>query len=173
MPQKRHRKSRRRGGKLVGIPFAVDLSLSTLGNGLVLSANTTTNAFGEDFFLTSVEGVVSLSNVTVDEGPITVGFAHSDLSDGEIQEALDAQVMNPDDIIAKERSRRPVRQVGVFHTNESEENLNDGNPKKMPMKFSIGNGFFLDMWARNRSGSTLTTGAKVSIDGTIFGRWQR
>ncbi len=174
MARRRRRKSKNRSG-FVAIPFSGSLALSTLGNGAALSANLLGAVFGEDIFIISVDIMFSMDTLTSGEVPIIVGLSHSDLSDTEIVEALVAELTDPDDIIAKERARRPVRKVGAFVVENSAGDiaLNDGKPIRQKVKFSVGDGHNLDMFAFNNSGATLTTGAIVSFDGTIYGRWQR
>ncbi len=172
MANKSNRRRGRRSG-FVAIPFQAVLNLGTLNTDLVLAADALGNALGEDLFVISIACDTALRGLTAGEGPITIGFAHSDLSVTEIAEALVAEVSDPDDIIAKERARRPVRRHGTFSGLATEEALDNGQTKKTTMKFSIGDGHNISCWAQNRSGANLTTGGSVVFDGTIFGRWQR
>ncbi len=107
------------------------------------------------------------------ENPISVGFSHSDLSVTEVLEALKADLSSPDDIIARERARRPVRRVGNFAGPDVNQRLNDGKKIRQKIGFSVGDGFDLDAWFWNRSGAVLATGTVIDVDGTIYGRWQR
>ena len=104
------RKNRR---NFVAIPFQTKINVGTPNNGDVVSVAAFT--LGEDLFHISVEGSWTRIGGTAGEGPILVGYAHGDLTDIEIGEALDASLSDPDDIIAKEKSRRPVRRAGNFH----------------------------------------------------------
>ncbi len=88
-------------------------------------------------------------------------------------EALKADLSSPDDIIAKERARRPVRRTGVFNGLSVNESIGDGLNVRQKIKFSVGDTFDLDAWFWNRSSGALTTGAVIDCDGTIYGRWQR
>ncbi len=129
--------------------------------------------FGEDIFVISVDSTWNIRTLTAGEVPIVVGFAHSDLTVTEIAEALQAELTDPDDIIAKERSRRPVRTVGSFGENAVDMSLNDGKMLRQKIKFSVGDGHSLDLFAFNRSGGSLTTGALIELTGVLYGRWQR
>ncbi len=131
------------------------------------------NPFGEDIFVISIDGQWAMLDHTGGEGPIEVGFSHGDLSTTEIAECLVAELTDPDDIIQKERSRRPVRRAGTFHGLQAVETLNDGKPIRTQMKISIGNGHDVGIWAANRDAATLTTGTVIVCDGTLYGRWQR
>ncbi len=169
----RPRKNFRRKG-FVAIPFSATLALSTTADGAVLSGPLMA-AFGEDIFVISVDIQFVIISLTAGQVPIMVGFAHGDLSDTEIAEALGAELTDPDDIIARERARRPVRRVGnlVGDVNAVDLFLNGGVPVRQSIKMSIGDGHTLNMWAQNRTGATLTTGAILKAEGTMFGRWQR
>ncbi len=158
----------------VAIPFNSSIALSTLANNTVLSTALFGSAFGEDIFIISIDSTWHIDALTDGQGPIDVGFAHSDLTVDEVSEALSAELTDPDDIIQKERARRPVRRSGIFHGKVGgNESLNDGKPIRTKMKFSVGDGHQINFWQQNLSGATLTTGATVRVSGTIFGRWQR
>ncbi len=167
MATKRRRKSR----NFVAIPFDQQLALATLNDNIVLSASTI-GVLTEDLFVISVDATWSLRGHTATEGPIEVGFAHGDLTDTEIAEALDASVLDPSDIIAGERARRPVRRSGKFSGLSTEEVLANGEQIRTKCKFTIGSGKNFDLWASNRSGANLTTGTIVEVQGTIYGRWR-
>ena len=132
-------------------------------------------SLGEDLFCISVDTTLSLRGIAAGEGPLTVGVAHGDLSIAEIVEALDANLTSPDDIIARERSRRPVRRIGIFAAQETGESqiLNGGIVLRTKLRFSVGNGHDVSFWIRNQSGAALTTGGFLETHGTLFGRWQR
>ena len=164
---------RRRDKNFVAIPYSASLALSTLVNNSALAIALMSAVFGEDIYIVSIDWLVSIRTLTAGEGPLVFGFAHGDLSVGEITEALDAEVINPDDIIAKERARRPVRRAGIFSALSTEETLNNGNITRAKILFSVGETFNINAWVRNQSGGTLTTGAVFEIMGTLYGRWQR
>ncbi len=170
MPPKR-RKSRRSRG-FVAIPFFTEITLSTLAQNTALAQALLT--LGEDLYALSIDCLWSLKGLTPGEGPVSVGFAHGDLTVAEITETLDASVSDPDDIIAKERARRPVRRAGLFSGIAATENLNNGVPVRTKLRFSVGDGHSINAFAVNRSGAApLTTGGIVVLAGTIYGRWQR
>ncbi len=162
---------RRRRRPITVINFTASFSLSTLVADVVISTGVLT--FGEDFFAVSVDGNWALDEGDATEGPLEVGWAHGDLSVTEIGEALDSELTDPDDIIQKERSRRPVRRAGKFPVLSTNEVLNDGTPLRTRLKYSIGDGHSLVVWARNRSGANLTGSQRITCDGKLYGRWQR
>ncbi len=151
-------------------PIEDQLSLSTLANGIVLAGNLTTFGVTEAYCI-SADVQYTLDGLTPNEGPIDVGLSTSDLTVTEIVEQLTAQPTSKSDIIAMERSRRPVRKAGSFAGQSANESLNDGKPIRTRLKFMLAEGKELVLWARNRSGGTLTTGATVTVTGTLFMRW--
>ncbi len=170
--KKNNRRNAKNRRNFVAIPFTAQITLSTLAS-VTAILTTTIATLAEDLFIISVDALWSLRDLTPGEGPIEVGFAHDDLTVAEVQEALNAELVDPDDIITRERARRPVRRVGIFSGLGESETLNDGRVLRQAIKFMIGDGHTLNCYALNRSGATLTTGAIVHINGTIFGRWQR
>ncbi len=174
MPKAQRPKRGRNRRGFVAIPFSGSISLSTLTNGTVVESDLFSATLGEDLYCISIDGLWSIRDLTPGEVPIHVGYSHDDLAVGEIAEALDAELTDPDDIIARERARRPVRACGVFARGVvADMEINDGKMLRTPLRFSAGDGHNVAMWARNRSGATLTTGAVVTCDGVLYGRWQR
>lgn len=169
---KRRRGTRRSRRNFVAIPFSKQLALSTLGNDIVLSGDAIT--FGEDIYCISVDMSVTIKGQTGGEMPLQVGVCHGDLTVSEIAENLVAELSDPDDIIQYERARRPVRKYGKLAPPDGNPwPMNDGKEIRRKLGFSIGDGHSLDVWVQNLSGATLTTGALVDFDGTLYGRWQR
>ncbi len=173
MPPKGKSRKRRSSKNFVAIPFAGSLALVTLADGAALIGDLFNNALGEDLFIISIDGAWAIRGLTATEGPISVGYSHGDLTAAEVVEALDAELTDPDDIIQKERARRPVRYVGRFPGLNTNEVLNNGNRSRTTLKFSVGDTFKPSFFARNQSGGTLTTGAIVEVEGVLYGRWQR
>ncbi len=175
MPYKKRYTSRKRNRSrnFVAIPFENEIPLGTLLDQTVVKATTTPN-LGEDLYVLSVDGAWTLKGSTEGESALAVGYAHDDLNVTEILEALTAELTDPDDIIAKERARRPVRKVGAFvNSVDSSKVLNNGVNIRTKIRISIGDGHALAFYAFNKSGATLTTGAIIQLSGVIYGRWQR
>lgn len=167
----RRGRGRRRG--FVAIPFHASVGLGTLADNTVSIEDLFGQPFGEDIFVISVDAYWALHNHTAGQGPIEVGYAHGALTTSQIAQNLDAELTDPDDIIVKEYSRRPVRKAGMFNGLNTEEVLNNGNAIRTTVKISIGDGEDLSFWAKNLADTTLTTGTVLNCDGTLFGRWQR
>ncbi len=172
MPKKKYKKFNRKN--FVSIPFSSFITLGTLADSTVILADLLGNALGEDLFIISIDCVWTIRGLTGSEVPIDFGFAHDDLSITEVLEALTAELTDPDDIIQKERARRPVRRAGAFNVGSvTNIAINDGNNVRTKMRFSVGDSHNISGWARNLSGATLTTGAIIQMNGVIYGRWQR
>jgi len=171
---KRHYKTNPRkrghGGRFQAIPFNANTALSTLADGTVLT--TVLTALVQDFFAVSADVSVSFRGRTDTEGPLQFGFANSDLSLVEIGEALDASPSSESDIIARERIRRPVRRIGRVSPALADQSWNDGNPKRVQLRFNLANSLEVNGWVRNQSGANLTTGAIIEWQGTIYGYWR-
>ena len=155
------------------IPFSSANTLLTLASGATLKSNLLAGSFLEDIFVISIDCLWTIRGATTDQGPIVVGYAHGDLSNQEITDSLDANLLEPDNIIQRERSRRPVRRAGVFPLQNDDEVINNGVPLRTRCKFSVGSGHALVAWARNQGGGALSTGAVVESQGMLWGRWQR
>ncbi len=154
------------------IPFESATQLSTLADDTVLTNGLFT--LGEDLFVISIDAVWSIDDLTLAQAPISVGWSHGDLSVTEVREALVAETTDPDDIIANEQARRPVRKAGAFSGAATSEILNDGKPIRTKFKRSVGDGHLLRFWAWNNSGAALqTTDPLLTVVGNIYGRWQR
>ncbi len=162
---------RRRSRNFVAIPFDATLALATLADATVLEGPVVT--FGEDIYIMSIDCTWAWHTHTTGEGPYNVGWAHGDLTVTEVAEALNAEVTDPDDIIAAERARRPVRRAGAFSGVGTEEVLNNNVPIRTKCKFVVGNDHSISIWVQNRSGGPTTTGTQVIITGVIYGRWIR
>ncbi len=174
MPPYKKRRQKRSNKNFVAIPFDASITLGTLAAGGVIATDIFGTVLGEDLFVLSIDGLWSSQGHTSGEGPIHVGFAHDDYTGPEIAENLGAELTDPDDKIAQERSRRLVRKSGVFMQDAATpQTLNHGTSIRNKLKFSVGDGHNVSAWALNNSGATLTTGTVIRIVGTLYGRWQR
>ncbi len=160
---------------LIGVPVNVpDFALGALADEVVIANDLVTGDSSNQrrIYWTSFKGYITSDNVTLGQGPIEIGCAHSDLSVAEIAEALDAANVSLDDITARERARRPVRSWGVFTARDITEWLNNSVRADQCFKigFSTGEDFEPVIWARNHSGGALTTGGVVNAFGKLWGR---
>ncbi len=152
------------------------MSLATLADEIVLAGAIGLN-FGEDIYCLSVDCAWSWDTLTpADTGPLVVGWAHGDLTVGEILEAITAELTDPDDIIARERSRRPVRTVGQLRSDGVATQVilpRSGEMSRTKLKFSIGDGHILNFWVMAHDPAGLTGGSLLRVHGVLYGRWQR
>ncbi len=147
-------------------------ALGTLA-GQALVSGTVSDTLGEVSTITSIVCRYSMRSYTPadDDGPILVGFAHADYSDAEIEEVIEiADSWNRANKIDLERSRRLVRQVGVFAPSANDplapQVLNDGKPIKTKLNWTMQSGQTLKFWAYNLGSSALaTTVPDVFING--------
>ncbi len=163
------RKRRNRNRNFVAIPFQVELAVTNLNAGSVVEAGILTTT--EDLFVISIDAMASLEAHTPGEGPIEWGYGHQDLTATEMSEALSAEQLTPEDIIANERGRRPVRRGGTFTGLNTAEVLNDGKTIRTKFRRAVGERG-LSVYALNLDSNTLTAGSLINLNGTIYGRWQ-
>ena len=173
MPPNRSKRYTRNRRNFQAIPFQRQIAVTALADEGVAVASLLSDVFGTDVFIISMDATWSLRDFETGKGPLPVGIAHGDLSVAEIQEATQAQVLDPDDIIQVERARRPVRKIGAFKGDIADDVINNGNMIRTRVKFPIGSGHSLNDWIENKSGGTLTTGSQLEIDGTLYVRWLR
>ncbi len=152
------------------IPINTTAALGTLASGALDESAVT--QLTDDFWVQSVDVSITLRDATAGEGPLSFGFANSDLTTAEIIESIDSSPTHRSDIIARERARRPVRRVGQFAVLSGAEVHNDGKEERVTIKMYLAEGDELSFWTRNNSGATLTTGAVISLVGKIYGEWR-
>ncbi len=117
----------------------------------------------------SIDGTWSIHDLTPGEGPIDFGVAHSDYSVAEILQALSSNAgWAPTDLIEMEQSRRLVRLIGTFSGQDANETFNDGKPKRTKLRWPFRANQNMVMFAVNRSGAALTTGAVLEVAGKAY-----
>ncbi len=170
----KRKRSRSSGRNFVAIPFAGSLALGTLADDSVISVQITVGEFTDDLFVMSTDIRFGVNGHTGGEGPILLGLSHSDYTVAEIIEAIDVELLGKGDKIEQERARRLVRKLGIYDVGATTEAVTiskDEIGKRHKLKWPIGIGNSIDLWARNKSGASLTTGQIVSFTGTLYGRW--
>ncbi len=101
------------------------------------------------------------------EGPVIVGYAHSDYTITEIKESIEASAsIDPGRKIEREKANRLVRLVGALSPDE--DSLNDGRPVKTKLNWLIAPGDEVNAFAYNDSSAVLTTGAIIHPTGTLW-----
>ncbi len=143
-----------------------ELAIGTLTTDTALTVGMT-SASPNKYRCISVDVVWSLSALTANEGPLTVGYAHSDYSTTEIKECMEAAgALDQGNKIAQEQANRLVRVIGTL---DSElEQLNQGAPLKTKLNWLIGIGDVVNAFVFNEQTGTLTTGASLKISGNMW-----
>ncbi len=158
---------RRRRFSLRGVRITPELALSTLASDTALASGLTGNG-DAPYRCMSIKQVWTLSGLTAGEGPVTVGFAHSDYTVTEIKECLEAQAsVSAGNMVVREQADRKVRVVGVLGP-EANSQLNDGKPISTKLNWLIPVGIEVRMFAFNESTASLTTGAVLNGVGRMW-----
>lgn len=169
--RQRMARKRRSGRRLLKGVIDEAMSLGTIANAVAVSQiyDETVN---ERTYVISQESTYSIRNAAANEGPVIVGFAHSDYSTAEIEEYIEnAGAWNEGDQVAQEVSRRKIRIVGALTANVSsggDISLNDGNPIKTKVGWVLTQGQSLQQFAYNNSGAALTTGSDLVMMGHVW-----
>lgn len=163
MARKNYGKSGR-AFRLRGVPVSPETTMGTLASKIVLVTTLTGNADGA-YRAISVDGSWAWVAPTAGEGPITVGYAHSDYSITEIKESIEAgAAISIGDKVNQEKANRLVRKVGVV---QSGQQLNNGDPIKTRLNWLIPIGKSVNTFAYNE-GANLTTGSSLHMNGTMW-----
>ncbi len=124
------------------------------------------------FRIMKTEYWIDYGNKTTAEGPITVGFAVHH-SEGEVEEAIEADPQNSADMVLNATAKRPVWPL------ETIPQSGTGSPSDLvPMRsfnprWSCIEGKNAFWWAYNRDDAALTTGGVVNIFAKHYGVWLR
>ncbi len=141
------------------------LALSTLASATLIG-DTWDDTVNERTLVTSIVANWMLDDATVNEGPIVFGVAHADYTDAEIEAWIETlNTWNEGNLISKEIANRKIRQIGTFSLAESDEQFNNGLPVKTKLNWVILQAQGLRMWAYNRGGAVMTTGAVLRAEG--------
>ncbi len=127
------------------------------------------NVVSESTLIMSIDTTWAYSDHTAGEGPLVFGVNHSDYSSAEVDAWFEATgSWNEADLVAKEVNSRLIRILGQFAGGLTEEVFNDGKSKRTKLNWRLSTGQTLDYWVRNRSGTTLTTGTVVKVNGIAW-----
>ncbi len=163
----KHKSGRRRSKILKGNVDEAMALLTLANNSLV--ADAFDESVNERTFIISIDATYALRTLTPGEGPIVFGVAHSDYTAAEIEEVIEnAGSWNEGDLVSQETARRKVRIIGQFEGQLANEDFNDGVKLKTTLKWILLQGQTIDLWAYNRSGAALTTGAFLICSGHVW-----
>ncbi len=158
---------KRRGRRYKGyrkLPFNTDVAGGTVAEDDV-TVTVIATVLTEERRILSIEASYAMEGLASTDGPIVYGVAHSDYTAAEIEESLEAAgSWDEGDLVAQERAKRLVRQIGVF--TDEETALNDGQPFKTRLNWRIAMGDTLQFWLWNR-GIQLTTGMEIKASGHL------
>ena len=154
------------------LPFTESAAVGAVSTGEV-SATALTDTVEETTRISSVVATYAIRDFTIDEGPITFGWAHSDYTNAEIEEALEANASwDFGDKVAREHADRLVRVVGGFDLSDiGGEKFADGKLVKTKLNWRLSEGDTLKSWVYAKGGG-LSTGGILSIQGHANG-WVR
>ncbi len=115
-----------------------------------------------------MDGIWTLDNLPSGDGPVVVGYAHSDYSVTEIKEALEAgSSISVGNMVSQEHANRLVRKVGTFV--EAEAPLNNGMPIKTRLNWLIPIGKEVNVFAFNdHAADALATGSILTFNGNMW-----
>ncbi len=172
---KQGRRRRPRGTYIKG-NVDEQLALSTLGAKTLISA-VFDEVLAETARISSLVASWSMQEFTVasGDGPITVGIAHSDYTDIEIEQFIEnAGSWNLGSKVQNEISKRLIRKVGTFRASGPGGSsfdptvLNLGNPITTKLNWRMITGDSLKLWAYNMGSSALaTTDPQVFVQGHV------
>ncbi len=159
----------RRRYSLRRVRVTPELPLLTLGSDTAIVTGVT-GAGTTDYRVISIKVVWALKSFTAGQGPITVGYCHSDYTVTEIKECLESAASIAQGLkIEQERANRLVRVVGTLG-GEANTRLNDGRPIKTRLNWLMaeGGGNALNIFAFNEATGALTTGSVLTIVGDMY-----
>ncbi len=169
MPTKRRTYRRRRAYNLRRVRINTELPLSTLASDTALKVGLT-GASDITYRAITLKGTWTLKGLTQGEGPITVGYAHSDYSVAEIKECIESFAsISPGLKIEQERANRQIRVVGTF-SSEVNSSLQDGRLIKTRLNWLLpeGGGSEVVMFAFNEQTTAISTGSTVNFNGNMW-----
>ncbi len=168
MPKKSYTRRRKRVFNLRRVRTTPAIALSTLASAVAVKLGMT-GAAPNTYRAVSVSQVWDIIGMTGGEGPILVGYAHSDYTVTEIKEAIESSAsIDPGLKIEQEKSNRLIRIVGQL--DQQTNNLNDGKPLKTRLNWLISPGDEVSIFAYNDGAAALTTGAVVKSSGNLWVR---
>ncbi len=164
---KHPKRSGKRRYSLRRVRVTPELPLLTLASDTVIK---TVTVGSSDIAYRLISAVLTwtIKSLTGGDGPITVGFAHSDYTITEIKECLEStQSINQGNKISNEQANRLVRVVGTFSTTGGSQ-LNHGEPIKTRLNWLISIGDEVEVFAYNEGTGALSTGAVVNCAGSFY-----
>ncbi len=155
-PKRRSQRRRINPQTYRAVQFHDSTGLGTLASAIAAVA-ALTNAATDQVICSSVKAAFTWDDATDQDGPLLVGFAHSDYTVAEVGEwAINLNSMDFGDKISAERSRRLIRLAGVLHAPEKVTLP----MKKYKLNWRLGEGDTVNQFIFN-AGAALTTGGEM------------
>ncbi len=158
---------KRRRYNLRRVRISPELALVTLATKTAVKTDAV-NDSSSTYRAISLKATWSLIGLTAGEGPVTVGYSHSDYTVAEIKECLEAQSsISPGQKIENEQANRLVRIVGIL--SQLNPTLNDGKPVQTRLNWLMAGGSDnLEIFAYSEFSGSLTTGSVVHCVGDLY-----
>ncbi len=163
---------RRRRRKYIAGLIDHDMELSTLAANTLI-AEPLADTVDTPTWISSIDAVYTLNDFTAagDDGPIAVGWAHTDYTDAEIEEWFEnSGNWSENSLVEQEVGQRKCRLVGIFPRTATQSQdwvaLEQGRPVKTKIGWKLTKGFGMRLWAYNMGDSALaTTSPQVKVNG--------
>jgi len=164
--KKKPYRARRRAFNLRTVRTSTELPVLTLATDTAKTVGLT-GVSANRYRVKSVHATITAIAMTSGDGPLTVGYAHSDYSLTEIKESLEAfAAIDQGDKVAQEQANRLVRIVGSIA--EFSQVMNDGKPIKTKLNWLIGIGDEVNLFIFNENTASFTTGCVVNCQGNLW-----
>ncbi len=161
----------RKSKRFAAININESLALSTLAQQDLIA--TPVSFLTQEHWAISCDLTWTLGGLAAGEGPIYAGLAGPGLTAALIEEAVEANPVDEDDIVANERSKRPVRMIGSFPGLTGNEALNDGKAMRTKLRMIGSDDSNVQFWGYNfEAAAPLTTGAVLRIQGKLYITWR-
>ncbi len=169
------KKSSKRKFNLRRVRLEAGLGIGALAASDVISGAMTAVSANR-YRVTSVKASYTVTDIpaAIDDA-YQFGIAHSDYTDTEIEECLEATAaIDIGDKVAQERANRLVREIGTISSGQlttpggGATPFNDGRPIKTKLNWLMGIGDTLRLYVRNGSGVIYTTGATLKAKGELW-----
>ncbi len=118
--------------------------------------------------VTSIKVGIGVANLDEADGPVVIGVAHSDYTDPEIEEWMEATASwDLGDKIAQERRKRRCRILATLTPDVASGGAQafNGAQRKFKLNMLLSEGDSLNFFAYNRGAATMQTGAEVKVTG--------
>ncbi len=128
-----------------------------------------TGVLDRDYWLSSIDVLVTRHDFTAGEGPIIFGVAHSDYTAAEIEEWLEATTSwSSRDKVENEQASRKCRMIGMLNDPGAIGEFNDGKEIRIKCGWILEDQATLQMWIYNDNSDPLTTGGILEYTGKAY-----